>query len=447
MGLSDNEIISEQELHKAIQKGVAAAVGANLDGPFTSVTYPAGFDYNIKEQYYSKDSLAVLDRLVENEDGISGLGQSFSSLYYEMIGNIVYDFSSDALEQMKEEEQAQTAMVGQIIDEYERSTIYDVTKSYPSIRDIMDRIKEVTGKSYMEVDIREYPDLGKLCRNLKEYTRLAVKTAAFENEWCIADDRLNAIKQNITEPNDKNGGLKISSSQYNIGWEELPKSLLDDLKKGSSVQISFSSSNFDGNSSTLRFESSVRTRVPLSWFFNMKAENEQSMNLEQFAQNDSVLDVSITFNGVSILGALPTELSKDNKIGWFAADIIKDTAANSGKDVTGYKLNGDISAEKYFGNNGQLKRLKTFVVSQEPVISLHFSKFDCSGLDQFFTRSTKVNFSMIGGLISSGTLGNEYVFSDYHYDEKMQSIDIELQPPKLGDMKVAYVLGGVVEEY
>lgn len=446
MGLTDDKIISEQEWHEAIKKGVSAALGAKLDGEFTSVSYPAGFDYQIKKQYYSKDSLAVLDTLVVESEGIYGLGQSYSSLYHELIEKLVYDFSSDAKEIMKEEEQAQNAMVGKIIKEYQNTYIYD-DNPYPSIRDIMNRIKEETGSSYMDINEKEYPDLAALCRQLKEYTRLAVQTGKFENEWSTADDRLNAIIQNITEPTEENGGIKTSSSQYNIGWEQLPTSLLDKLKSGNSVNISFSSSDFNGSNSTLHFESKVQARVPISWLFNIKAENEHSMDFQEYAGNDSVLEVSITFNGVTTFSAVPMGLSNNNKTGWYAADIIRDTSSNSGKDVTGYKLNGDVNRDKYFGKNGALKRLKTFVIAQEPVVHLHFSKFNCSDMEKFFHQNTKVKFSILGGLISSGTHENDYTCTEYSYNEERQTIDVTLNPPEIGDMEVAYILGGVVEEY
>lgn len=454
MPITSDVLETEQEWNNIIKTNVSNALGAKLDGEFTAVNYPAGFNYAIKQQYYNADSLSTLNSLIGVTDGIPSFGSPFSSLYKDVINNLEYGFSSKDKEMMNQEETAQGALVDTIINEYKQSGLDDTPEDYPSILYITKRIKAVTGTGYLYVDTKEYPTLSNLCRKLSEYTRLGVYTNKLERAWNAADDRMLAIAEHITEPSASNGGLKTDGSHFSIGWNQLPETeqLLKSLQGGSTISFSFSASDFHDKSSTLHFTSGVTSHLPFSWIFNMTVNHEHEYDLSTFAREQSELTFSVTYKGISVLGAVPTPLSDNNESGWFASDILNEAASKSGKDATGYKLHGSkYNPMTLFGKNGQLKRLKTFVLSQQPEITLSFSKFDCSEMQKIFTQSTDISFQVLGGLIK-GEHNNDYSFSEYHYNEQGQTLTVKIIPAPIGSAgsigkQTAYVLGGVVETY
>lgn len=454
MTLTPQQLMGQKEWNETIRTNIENAIGSKLDGGFIAANYPAGFNYAVKQQYYNADSLSALDCLVTETDGIPSLSDSYSTLYKRVMDSLEYSISDSDKARMNEEETAHGALVGKIINIYKETGLDEIPKSYPDIMYIMKRIKEVTGTSYLDVDFREYPNLSELCRNLSEYARLGVFTAKMQNIWSSAYDRMNAILKNINNPTEENGGLLTSVGTYTIGWDKLPETerLRADLKQGNSVTLSLSTDNFSQSSSDLHFDSSVSVRLPFSWFFDLTVNNKTSYDLSNYAQHESSLKITIKFNGITTFGAVPTPLAANNKKGWFAGDILKDAAVKSGQDTTGYQLHGsEFNPKTLFGKNGQLKRLKTFVISQQPEISLHFSKFDCSSIKDIFTSSTGVSFSILGGLIR-GNANNNYSFSNYNYDSQAQTLDVSIIPAPIGDSgsigkQTAYVLGGVAETY
>lgn len=446
--------VCAKEWNKIVTNEVRSAMGAVLDGEFTAANYPAGFNYDLREQYYNADSLAALNSLVTGGGDMPAIGGVYSALYKRVIGNLEFGISSKDQATINQEQTAQAALTETIVNLYRSSGLDAEPQRYPTIMYIMKRIKEVSGASYMNVDMDEYPNLAQLCGKLSEYARLAVFTSKLQNTWAGARDRLEAIRDHIESPSDDNGGLRTGAgaSDVNIGWERLPETeqLLAELKAEKKVSFTLTADSFSGSESSIHFESTVDVRVPFNWFFNLKAEHEHEYDFSEYAVDGSKMSVTMTFNGVTVLAAVPSPLSDDNKKGWFAEDILKDAAVKSGKDATGYMLHGsEFDPAALFGENGELRRMKTLVISQQPIISLHFEKFDSEGMQEAFTQATDVSFSFLGGLIT-GEHNNDYSFSDYHYNSESQTLDVSIVPAPIGSTgsagkQTAFVLGGVVE--
>ncbi len=454
MPLTSDELLVEKEWNNIISSNVRNALGAKLDGKFTAVNYPAGFNYAMKQQYFNADSLSALNSLVTSTDDIPSFGAPFSSLYLNVIKNLEYSFSSEDQALMNQEVTDHSALVGKIIDEYQQSDLDTTPEKYPNVIYIIKRIKEVTGTDYLHVNIKEYPDLSDLCHSLSEYARLGVYTTKMENAWNAADDRMNAIAEHIMNPSDSNGGLKTDGNTFCIGWNQIPETeqLLKSLQEGSSISFSFSAANFHDQISTLHFTSGVTARLLFSWILGITVDHKHEYNLSTFAREESELTFTVTYKGISILAAIPAPLSDNNEKGWFASDILNEAALKSGKDATGYKLHGNnYKPSELFGKNGQLRRLKTFVLSQQPEISLSFKSFECTELQKLFTQSTDVSFHMLGGLIK-GEHNNDYSFSEYNYNEQEQTLNVKIVPTPIGNAgsigkQTAFVLGGVIESY
>lgn len=450
---NNDQILTEQEWNKAVQKAVAGALGAQLDGQFLAANYVAGFPYIIRQQYYNKASLSALDTLIKVQDDIPSLGDSFSSLYHSVIKGLEYNFSTADQAKLDQEQTALAALAGPIIEAYKTSGLDEQPNEYATVMYIMQRIKEVTGTDYAHVDTRSYPNLGGLCAKISQYAQKSTNTLKLQNAWLDAVDRLDAISDHIAHPADANGGLKVDASTCVAGWENLMDStaLLNSLKSGNSVSVSLTSDSISTQESALHFDTQVTSRVPFNWFFSLTVKHEHEYDLSQFASKESSLTVTVTYQGLTLIPAVPAGLTADNSKGWFSSQVLREAAAKSGQDATGYQLaSGELDPDALFGPAGTLRRMKSLVLSRQPEIHLTFRKFDEKALSELFVQNTDVSFGFFGGLIH-GDHANDYTFSNYQYDAAQQTVEVSILPAPLesgaASSQTACVLGGVPEYY
>lgn len=455
MSLTQDQIISKKEWNESIRNAVESAMGLMLDGKFTPVPCSAGFPVATKQQFYNKAFLNTLDTRIETEDGLEVLKGSFSGYYKKVIHALKYDVSSADKALINQEETAQKGLIGQIIDAYNQIGLDEKPDEYITVREIIKRVQEVTGKDYLSVDIKEYPEFGNLCSLLSQFAQRAVNYNKLSSAWSLAEIRKGAIVDHIENPDVANGGLKTNSSDVNIGWESIPETgqLLAGLKASKSIEISMVANQFAQNSSDLHFESDVTARIPFNWFLNLKVNNEHEYDLLKFAGSDASMEMKVKFNGVTEVAAVPMNISEDNAKGWFDDMILQEAAEKSGKDATGYQLNGsEFDREEVFGSKGKLRRLRTFVISQHPEITLSFTHFQREGMEEFFKQNTDISFNILGSLLGGGTHNNDYSSHDYSYQESEDKVTVTFSPVPIGDTgslekQTAYVLGGVVECY
>lgn len=455
LNLTEDQLKSAKAWNDLITDKVGAAVGATLDGDFVAANYTPGFNYVIKQLNYNAETLAALDTRVEESDGVPVLKDSYTTLYKNVIDNLKYDYSKADLSVMNDEAVKLSAMTESVINEFTQTDLYDPSQSDITISFIMEQITEKTGADYMNLDTVKYFQYANLCNLLKSYARQATFTSKMQSLWYAAYNRLQAISQHITTPTAENGAFKTDSGDYVCAWDSLPESaaLLERLKSGSSIAFSIEVSDFTESESEFRFESDVSCRVPFSWFLSVvNVDHKHEYDLTKYACSGASLKIDVEYNGITLVPAVPHPLSDDNSKGWFASDILEEAAAKSGRDATGYQLiGGDFDPDKIFGENGQLRRIKTFVLSQQPAVTLTFTNFDFSEVEKDFKQETDVEFKFLGGLIS-GSHDNEYTFSDYSYDRSANTTTIKILPAPLAGSgssakQTAFVLGGSVESF
>jgi hypothetical protein len=361
-----------------------------------------------------------------------------------VIDNISYDYSKEDQETIDQALVAQKALVGSIITAYKESGIDTPPIDYPNIGYIMGAVCRYAHVSdYRDVDTDKYQNLAELCGLLNQYGQKANLAMTLQKRWVDASFRLDAINENIKNPSQENSGIDIGINKWNIGWEHIPSSadLLTSLKTGS-FTINMSMSNFDEGTTELHLHGNSVGRVNLGFILGVSIEDESSYDLSKLARSGARMDVDITFSGVTPVACVPQPLSANNKMGWYAPNILAEATQKSGKDTTGYKLNGsEFSADVIFGQNGTLRRVKTLVIAQQPTIKLSMKNFDESKTTTAFKKENNVSFKLFG-LFEIGGRNSGYS-TDYKENASNQSQSVTFVPPLLA----AFVLGCVVESY
>jgi hypothetical protein len=141
-------------------------------------------------------------------------------------------------------------------------------------------------------------------------------------------------------------------------------------------------------------------------------------------------------------------LSTDNTNGWYANDILQEVVANTGKDATGYQLQGsEFNIAKVFGPGGMFSRMKTFVISQQPTIKLTFTGADSSQIQKDLQVKASAKIDLLG-LFTLGSVSASYNVQDVDANAQAGTVTVTLGPPQVSgtiplQQQVAYVLGGV----
>lgn len=146
------------------------------------------------------------------------------------------------------------------------------------------------------------------------------------------------------------------------------------------------------------------------WFLSVFDVNHtHEYELNKYADEGASLTITVEYKGKTQVPAVPQPLSDDNKTGWFVSDVLEEAAVNSGRDETGYRLNGgEFDPDELFGEGGSLRRIKTFVISQRPAITLSFTNFDFSEIEEDFKQGTDVTFKLLGGSAESFSRAKKY---------------------------------------
>lgn len=454
--LTPPQLLGQEQWNAMIKTQVENAMGVHLAGAFTPAKYAPGFCYGIKSTFYNPDTLTALDSLVTETDGITVMDGAFSTFYENVIEHLKYGLSTKDQDAIREEQTKYESKVETIIQEYQNCGIDKDPIEYPTVMDIMQRVTEITGLDYNDPALyKKYAGASSLWTALSEYGRLAQSTAQKQGEWVLATRKLEAIMEHIKKPSEANGGLRVDQKgSYKVGWEGLPETetLLKNLQSGAEFSFTMTAQDFKEKDSTFHMSNSVSVTIPVLWLFTTTMEHDSEYSLSKYASTESRMDIKITFKGVTQIPVNPAKLLPSNEKGWLDEDVIEQAAKKSGKDETGYCLNGgEYNPAALFGKKGKLRRMSTLVISQQPIISLHFEKFDCAGLSEKFSEKSKASFSFLGGLIS-GSHENDYSYENYKYDAKAQTIDVTIMPPALGTSgsfasQTAFVLGGVVKHY
>lgn len=198
-----------------------------------------------------------------------------------------------------------------------------------------------------------------------------------------ATDELKAAIQNTISPSNTNGGWQTSESSYAPAYTGFPEvttitGSLTSANRELTVPIQLKNISAAGCDLSIAHRKPVSApRSAISIDLEPATDIATSQSLECLSNIASQIDISISYPGVTILQANPKNLSSDLKTGWYEESILSEIVENTGRDATGFRLQGtEFSIKKLFGPGKTFARVKTFVISQEPTIEITFFDSD-----------------------------------------------------------------------
>jgi hypothetical protein len=268
-----------------------------------------------------------------------------------------------------------------------------------------------------------------------------------------SQDILAKATLHTSSPSADNGGAPLSETMYHVPFrgfrpiEEIQGSLDD---ANNSLPLSWEVNNL---SSPVQSMSIVDGKVagPASSnivMVNFSDRDQQALSLRKVSGSASKVEISITYPGLTIIQSQPVPLKADLTTGWYENEILTQVVQKAGTSDTGFHLTGtEYSVPDLFGRGKRFGRVKTFVVSKEPTITITFYDADPSALQDKYQQGKSISLSLAGtfnfGLGGSGL--------------KVQSVDsdatgktvVTIAPPAKGPTlpqdQTAHILGGVMD--
>jgi hypothetical protein len=444
---------AQQAFIKAIEDKANSQLGNRLDGKFQMVNYPQGFNYGItygNNAYYNEATLKDIDTLLgtSSSGGLELISGDFSGCYLRLLQAVTFSFSSADNQVMNKQDTAAQAQIASILREFDNAG-GSYTNPLPFGGKFQDVINQLNTQ-FKSLD--NIPDTMNSLRNaIATYKTQAAESYALHSKWYEAQKRLDTVKANTQAPNGTNGGMQVDNTSYYVGYtpDKLPtvNQLLGWLQSSNELTVSISTSYSDSTTTQLHIDGGASLSIS-SGLFSFDFGGSASYDESRYTSSSSTMTITISYPGLTVFSALPSDVSKDNQQGWYANDILQEIVENTGVDATGYKLQGsEYDIDEIFGTGKKFSRLKTWVISQQPEISITFKGADTSKLQQDFKQDASLKVKLFD-LFTIGPVSETYKVKKIQTDSQTGEVSLTLGPPAVSgtiplQQQVAYVLGGV----
>lgn len=460
--LADTEAASAQKAFAAaLQQNVAQALGSQLSGPFVSLSYPAGFNYGItygSNAYYNPATLQDIDTLLGSRpDGQLDLTTAdFATTYVQILQAVTFGFSNDDLKTMNDQDSKAEAQIGAVVTAFvQGGGVFSNPLPFGGkIQDIINQMNKQFG-SYEKMP----PTLSSLRNAIATYVSLAGDSYALHNRCYAATARLQAAIANATAPTSANGGMQTGDSTYYVGYtpSKLPTAnqLIGSLNTTSNaIQVSVSLSSFSSSSTQVSISGEGGFDLPIADVFGLSVNASANYDMSNFTSAESTVTMDFNYPGLTLVPATPSVLSTDNSTGWYANDILTEVVANAElkKDKqpvkTGFQLQGsEWDPATTFGEGGTFARLGTFVISQQPTITMTFTNANSSAIQSALSVNASAQLDFLD-IFSMGSASGSYQVQNVDNSSSSGTVTVTFGPPTVSgsiplSAQVAYVLGGV----
>ena len=460
---SGSIIEGQKEFAKSLNNTLEETFSSQLDGTFNTMNIPNGFYWGVQfgpNNYYNEKSLQQmnLQPITGSNDILTVGGSNFITMYNGILNNIVYVFSEADQKQMATEEINASSQIQAVINSWEIGTGAPITQEEITSSGCF----PITKLGYIDYQVQKRwdGDINNIPSSLNSF-KVAYQTyqvaaqVVFRLQSASASAilRLQAARENSLNPSETNGGLQTAASSFQAPFGPFPtqNKINGDLQTLSNMaKIEMSLSSFSSKSTSLSVSGSAGISIPVFDFFTVNLGGSSSYDLDTFTSSSSTVEISITYEGVTFVGAPLTaaNLTTNNKKGWYDNQIIDQAISNTDKTQTGYSLTGSTyEVDKYFGEGKIFSRVKTWVISQQPKISMKFCNAKTDVIISHFKENMSASVKLFG-IFGIGGASQSYEVSKVDTSSSSGCVTVEMGPSKIigttpANDTTAYVVGGV----
>ncbi len=455
-------------ISNSIKRAATQLLGSELDGPFSVVSYPPGYNFFVvfgQPPYWNSATLGEIDQLcAEDESGIATLiGSRFSALYASILKNVVYKQSSADKQNLGTLQQKFGSQTKVAISAYEAAfgTVtqqqIDDSKCWPANK--LGYIQYIVSLKYND-DPQQIPAIyASFASAYLQLISLGKDLNSIASRPGAAQEQLNAAITHTANPSAANGGWQTGESRFGVSYTGLPavtaivgSLATNDRKLTVTLELIDNGSPMSldppGIDQSRAGQTAIQLPKAMVHVELGKLTSAASQAIGTLSGGQSKIDMVIVYPGVTILQANPLELSADLTTGWYSLSILSDVAQKTGGDVSGFQLYGsNMKVSELFGQGKTFARVKTFVISREPTIQLTFYGADPDTIRNQFKQGEAAQFDVAGTLSYGSTSSGLNV---QNVDVVGGNTVVTLAPPTItgtipSDAQTAHVIGGVLD--
>lgn len=364
----------------------------------------------------------------------------FTSTYLNMIQNMAYGYSIKDQNKKDNLTTANQNTLNSLVDTWERK-FGRITDEQLERENVRDKVSYVTAQFTEDFKTSfnwpEFaPDYNKAKAAIDILSNLNSAQLTFGTQ-------LRGIKNNITEPNADNGGMKVFDNNNNKVWLpgfNVDKNFPSEFQNGQTVNIEIDLKDFATDSSSLSINGKACGGFSAGYLHiggSASAEYSES----NFKQLMSKVKIKLEYKPVAYLAASPVNLIPNSKSGWYAPELLKQ-ACKRGPDDTGPYFVSDAENQKQILENGGLQSVRGFLVSPMPSGTMHFASEDYSSFQKYFHTETHAHANLLG-FIPIASANTSYTKSSSGSSSKGYEMEVQINNNK--DINNLVVHGAVLE--
>ena len=453
---------NNQKIADAIRQQISTVLGSELDPGFVVIRDPSGFAFNIQystSAYWNPHTLAIVDRLCKCPgDGTGELtGGSFSGLFADILAASDYVTGTSDAAAGKSRLTKFTTASNNLVTRFEAdfapitSAEIQTMGSVPPTK--LQYIADYVAKTFPGSPPAFPPSMAAVASVYANWLNLSNEIARASALKTDALAEVGAAETHIRQPDASTGALQTALNSWGVAYVGFPDNgtIGADLTSSArTMTVSVTLENAGHNSLKLTLDHQTLKAIPMSDLkITLTQETTgQTATLDQLWATASKVEMDIAYAGLTVVEARPQRISADIKTGWYSASVVHQLASKSGQDVSGLQLSGStFSAADLFGQGKRFARVRTFVISQDPTITLRFYGTDQAQLLTRLSGNPSAQVQL-GQIASFGAAGADYAVRSTDHTADVVTVVIAPATPTVTvppvDQK-AHIIGGVVE--
>ena len=451
-----------QKVSEAIRKQISATLSSQIDPGFAVIRYPSGFGYFLQygqSAYWNPQTMALVDQLVtDNGDGTADIaGASFSGRFADILAASGYVVSSSDKAAQTARGKAFSTKSDDLVAQYEadfgRIRKRDIQAAGTIPPDKTQYVADYIAKHFTGAG-QSFPVSLTLLESV--YTAWQAMAQQIRRASALQTDALKLIQTaetNARQPNAQNGGLQTGTAEWVAAYEGLPDvtTLVQGLSSDQpQMTVGLEFDNTGQNQLNLLMKNRLLGAVPDSdlRFSLMTQSGGQKRSADNLWKTAKKIEMEIDYAGICVVPSHPAPITQDLATGWYSQSAINQIATRTGQDVTGIQLTSTrFDAGQQFGQGKAFARVKTFVISNEPVVTMWFHGVDSAQTIQELSGKPRAELSL-GKLAGFGDNGSKYEV--HSVGDTGEAVKIVIKPtvPVIvppDEALRAHVIGGVLE--
>lgn len=426
-----------------LERRVSALLGER-EAPFRLVSAPAGLPMPLTDAAgWRADSITTLDSLL----AVAGNGQltlsseRFSALYQHILHGMAFVWSEQDRSILCREEQQASDAVNSVLAASASLRPAAIWPADEALQAVFDQACRDFGAPEALPEAH-----AGLIDALAAYRTRAGESYALRRWRGLAQARRDAALAHTRRASASNGGVALADGSHHPAYvlDIEPDAVLTRLHDATcTISLPLWLEHFTGEVVTVGLPGSMPFCLRVADVLTLHADDRRNIDLLRHARQDSRIELEANWAGVCALRPHPLALDAQARQGWYVRELLHEVLALTWQPVSSLKLlNPDVDLHHLFGQGLAFSRLACWVISQQPTLTLRFTRMDTTPLRADLPPGTPAHAQLLH-LFNLGGGDSGWHVREWAVDGEHTTLTLAAAAPDPHTPRPAYVLGGI----